>query len=61
MLKLAILALCLAQLLYVAGYWLRVTVRDQNASNLRRMRSGLDWEGQGWRRRTAERSFFWRR
>jgi hypothetical protein len=61
MLTIAILALCLVQVLYLAAYWLRVTVRDQDASRLRRMRDGLDWEGKGRRRKVrAETSFFGR-
>lgn len=59
MLKLLFLAFCLAQLSFLAGYWLRVTVRDQNASSLSRMKSGLDWQGSGrGRRKKSVRTFF---
>jgi hypothetical protein len=51
MLTAAFLSLCLAQVLVLARYWMRVTVRDHDASSLRRIRNGLDWEGDGHRRR----------
>jgi hypothetical protein len=58
MLTAAFLSLCLAQVLLLARYWLRVTVRNHEASSLRRIRSGLDWEGLGHRRRKERVRFF---
>lgn len=64
MLKIALVALCLSQIFYLTVRWLRVTARDHEAAHLRRMRIGLDWQGQAHRRRTggkgARSGWIWR-
>lgn len=53
MLKAAFLILVLSQLLHLGLRWMHVTTRNHDASDLRRMRDGLDWHGEGHRRRTT--------
>jgi hypothetical protein len=49
----AVLALGVALTTFLAGQWLRVTARDRNASRLRQLRDGLDWNRSGHRSRIA--------
>mgnify|MGYP006308192299 CR=1 FL=1 len=49
----AIVIIGLVQVLSLAGLWLRVTTRDRQVSQLRRMRTSLDWRGAGHRSRVA--------
>ena len=43
----AVVVLCVAQILFVAKHWMRVTGRDRDASSLRQMRDALDWRRTG--------------
>jgi cell division protein FtsL len=45
--------LCGALTLFLAWHWMRVTVRDRDASRLRRMRESVDWHRPGHRSRIA--------
>jgi hypothetical protein len=49
----AVAVLCVAQILFLAKHWIRVTARDRDASSLRRMRKSLDWRRPGHRSRIA--------
>lgn len=49
----AVAVLCVAQILFCAKHWLRVTNRDREASRLRRMRMTLDWNRPAHRSRIA--------
>jgi hypothetical protein len=49
----AVLVLCVAQILFFAKHWMRVTARARDASKLRQMRKSLDWRRPGPRSRIA--------
>lgn len=49
----AVAAICVAQILFVAKHWMRVTTRDRDASRVRRLREVLDWSRPGHRSRIA--------
>lgn len=49
----AVVVLCVAQILFCAKHWMRVTGRDRDASKLRQMRESVDWRRPGHRSRIA--------
>lgn len=53
MLTYAVVALGVAQILFLAKHWMRVTTRDRDAASRRKMRAGLDWARSGHRTRIA--------
>ncbi len=48
-----IVIVCIAQILFLAKHWMRVTARDRNAAKLHRLRQSLDWRRPGHRSRIA--------